>query len=183
MRDLLVYSRRNEEQIKMKSSFLWYRRYLIFCTFAMKVAKNVSVNDAMSVCVSVCLSVCVWLRYLTTVSVSRRHSVGDRMINVCGVVCGIRIDRGYQSTLKETCPITALSAASPTWSDLRWNKGRWGEKPETDLLNYGMTLFAFSNSATFGRIFVKFDVTEFCKYLSTHSNFIHNRRHDLHKIL
>jgi hypothetical protein len=54
----------------------------MFCTFA----KNMSINVAMSVCPSV--------GYLTTLSVSRQHIIGKRLIIERGTVGGMRIQKG-----------------------------------------------------------------------------------------
>jgi hypothetical protein len=61
-----------------------------------------------------------------------------RMIDdECGVVGGMRIGRGNQSTREKTYPSATLSTTNPTWPDLRSNQGRRGGKPANNHLSYG----------------------------------------------
>jgi hypothetical protein len=51
--------------------------------------------------------------YLTMMSISKLHSVHDRMINECGAVGGMRIGRGKRNTQKTLASAT-LFTTRPT---------------------------------------------------------------------
>jgi hypothetical protein len=56
----------------------------------------------------------------------------------CGVVGGMRIDRGNRSTRRKPAPVPLCPSQIPY--DLGSNPGRRGGKPATNRLSYGATL-------------------------------------------
>jgi hypothetical protein len=72
-----------------------------------------------------------------TLPVSRLHSADYRMINECGTIGGMKIDRGNWGTQKKPLPSTTSFITNPTWSDLGLNMGRRGRNRETSHLIHG----------------------------------------------
>jgi hypothetical protein len=124
---------------EMKSRLVWnhhalrYSQYLKFWTFA-------------KICLltwpylSVTQFTCIWVGYLTTLSVSRQHIVGYRIINKGGAVGGMRIQKGNWSTLRKSAPLPLCPPQIP--HDLTWD---WSRRLTT--------LFAWADSTTFERIY------------------------------
>jgi hypothetical protein len=78
----------------------------------------------------------VFLSYLTRLSASRLYSVDGRMINEYGVVGGMRIGRGSQSTSR-AYPSASLSTTNPTWPVMGLNLGCHSGKLAANHVSYG----------------------------------------------
>jgi hypothetical protein len=57
---------------------------------------------------------------------------------------GMTLSGENRRTRLKTCPITSLSTANPTWTDLGANLGLRGEKPATNRLSYGRPFSAIN---------------------------------------
>jgi hypothetical protein len=55
--------------------------------------------------------------------------------------------QGKPKYLEKTCPSATLWTTNPTWPDPGSNRDRWGGKPATNRLSYGMTMSVVSAKA------------------------------------
>jgi hypothetical protein len=62
------------------------------------------------------------------------------MVSECGAIGGMRIGRGNRSTRRKPAPVKTLYTTNPIESDLGSNRGRRGEKPASNQLNYSTSL-------------------------------------------
>jgi hypothetical protein len=74
---------------------------------------------------------------LTTLSAPRLHSVGDKMINLCGAVGWMRTDKEN----RKLATVAFCQQHNSTWCDLGSNPCRRGGKPASNHLSYGTILW------------------------------------------
>jgi hypothetical protein len=71
-------------------------------------------------------------------------AVGEGYMNVDGTLLQWYW-QGKTDILGENCPSTAFSTTNLKWPVLRMNQGLVGERPATNRLSHGLTLYHHSN--------------------------------------